>query len=78
MKAVWVSLFALLLLMGCGPDESVPDQTLRREQRRVAELSAEVEQTRAAQRSTERSLIVAGCALAVLVAALIQSGRRGG
>jgi len=78
MKAELAGMCALLMLAGCQPEPKVSDQVHRREQRRVAELTAEVDQAHAVQRDLERTLAVTGCAVAVLAAALILSGRTKG
>ena len=77
MKNLRVCVFALLLT-GCRPEPKVPEQTFRREQKRVAELAAEVDQGRAVQRVLERNLAMAGCAIAVLAGALIAIGHKKG
>jgi hypothetical protein len=79
MKTALTVVSVMLMLAGCQPEPKVSDQIHRRAERRVAELTAEIDQAQAVQRSLERTLIVAGCAVAVLVVALVRlGGRKGG
>jgi hypothetical protein len=77
MKRVIIAIGLALAVTGCQPEAKVSDQVHRRAEKRVVELTAEVDQAKAVQRSLERTLVMAGCAVAVLATVLIRN-RRGG
>ncbi len=77
MRALVAFTCVMLAVVGCQPEPTVPDLVHRRVERRAARLAIELDQASAVQRDLERTLIIAGCAVAVLAAALIRK-RKGG